>query len=115
MARKLLIVLTRPPTWGAGCDAANRTLDNNIMNWTQVEGQWNQITGHLKSKWAKLTDDDLKNVAGKKEQLVGKLQERYGILKDEAEKQVDEWISGFSPKRDKQVFSRVPKSTTRHA
>lgn len=70
------------------------------MNWTQIEGQWNQAKGELKSKWAKLTDDDLDNVAGKKDQLVGKLQQRYGILKDEAEKQLDEWIAKFAPIHD---------------
>ncbi len=67
------------------------------MNWTQIEGQWHQLTGQLKSRWGKLTDDDLKNVAGKKEQLVGKLQEHYGILKDDAEKQIDAWIAMIKP------------------
>ncbi len=62
------------------------------MNWDQVEGQWKQFSGQLKSTWAKLTDDDLKNLSGKRDDLLGKIQERYGILKDEAEKQVDEWI-----------------------
>lgn len=71
------------------------------MNWTQVEGQWHQFAGQVKSKWAKLTDDDLQNVAGKQEQLVGKVQERYGIMKDEAEKQVNEWISKLGPTQDK--------------
>jgi uncharacterized protein YjbJ (UPF0337 family) len=71
------------------------------MNWTQIEGQWKTMKGDLKSKWAKLTDDDLQHVAGKKDQLVGKVQERYGILKDEAEKQVDEWIAKLSPKEPK--------------
>jgi len=56
------------------------------MNWEQVEGEWKQVKGAVKSKWAKLTDDDMQNVAGKKDNLVGKIQERYGILKDEAEK-----------------------------
>jgi uncharacterized protein YjbJ (UPF0337 family) len=67
------------------------------MNWDQLEGQWHQVKGNLKSKWGKLTDDDVHNVAGKKENLVGKIQERYGILKDEAEKQADEWIAKLSP------------------
>ena len=71
------------------------------MNWTQIEGQWNQAKGQLKSKWAKLTDDDLDNAAGKKDQLVGKLQQRYGILKEDAEKQLDEWIAKFTPEHDK--------------
>jgi len=52
------------------------------MNWERVEGQWNQLKGELKSKWAKLTDDDLRIVGGKREQLIGKLQERYGVMKD---------------------------------
>ena len=67
------------------------------MNWTQLEGQWHQLAGQVKSRWGKLTDDDLTNVAGKKEHLVGKLQQHYGILKDDAEKQVDEWLAKFKP------------------
>jgi uncharacterized protein YjbJ (UPF0337 family) len=63
------------------------------MNWDQIEGQWHQLTGNLKSKWAKLTDDDVAHISGKREQLVGKLQTRYGILKDEAERQADEWLA----------------------
>lgn len=60
------------------------------MNWEQVEGQWKQFSGQVKSTWAKLTDDDLKNLSGKKDDLLGKIQERYGVMKEEAEKQVDE-------------------------
>ncbi|HVH43732.1 MAG TPA: CsbD family protein [Labilithrix sp.] len=71
------------------------------MNWERVEGQWNQLKGELKSKWAKLTDDDLRNVGGKKERLIGKLQERYGVMKDEAERQVDEWIAKVGADRDR--------------
>lgn len=63
------------------------------MNWDQIEGQWHQLKGQVKSKWSKLTDDDLQNVAGKKDMLIGRLQSRYGVLKDDAERQVDEWIS----------------------
>jgi uncharacterized protein YjbJ (UPF0337 family) len=65
------------------------------MNWDQIEGQWQQIKGHAKSRWAKLTDDDVDNIAGKRSILLGKLQARYGVLKDEAEKQVDAWITKF--------------------
>jgi len=70
------------------------------MNWDQVEGQWKQFSGQLKSTWAKLTDDDLKNLSGKRDDLLGKIQERYGILKDEAEKQVDEWIGKLKVEKD---------------
>ena len=61
------------------------------MNWDQVEGKWKQMKGSLKSRWGKLTDDDLDVIEGQKDQLVGRVQERYGIAKDEAQKQVDEW------------------------
>ena len=61
------------------------------MNWDQIEGKWKQATGTAKEKWGKLTDDDLQMVRGKRDQLVGKIQERYGIAKDEAERQVDDF------------------------
>jgi uncharacterized protein YjbJ (UPF0337 family) len=63
------------------------------MNWTQIEGQWHQLTGQVKSQWGKLTDDDITNIGGKKDQLVGKLQTHYGLIKDEAEKQIDAWLA----------------------
>lgn len=61
------------------------------MNWDRIEGNWKQIKGKAKVQWGKLTEDDLDIVAGNREQLAGKLQERYGIQKDEAERQVDRW------------------------
>ncbi len=76
------------------------------MNWERVEGQWHQLKGELKSKWAKLTDDDLRLVAGKRDQLIGKLQERYGVMKDEAEKQVNEWMARLG-ERDQRGQNRT--------
>ena len=61
------------------------------MNWDRVEGNWKQLKGKVIEKWGKLTDDDLEVVAGKREKLAGLLQERYGIAKDAAEKQVKDW------------------------
>jgi uncharacterized protein YjbJ (UPF0337 family) len=61
------------------------------MNWDRIEGNWKQVTGRIKAQWGKLTDDDLDVVAGRREQLAGKIQERYGVAKDEAEKQLAEW------------------------
>jgi uncharacterized protein YjbJ (UPF0337 family) len=87
----------------------------NAMNWSQIEGQWHQVTGQVKSTWAKLTDDDLANVAGKQEQLVGKVQERYGILKEEAEKQVNEWIAKFSPTNENDKSKPAPEAKAKHA
>jgi uncharacterized protein YjbJ (UPF0337 family) len=63
------------------------------MNWDQVEGQMKQVGGKLKEKWAKLTDDDLLLLKGKKEVFLGKLQERAGLAKDEAEKELDALVS----------------------
>jgi len=62
------------------------------MNWDQFEGKWKQMKGSLKEKWNKFTDDDLDRIAGRREQLIGKIQERYGIAKEAAEKQADEWF-----------------------
>ena len=57
------------------------------MNWDRIEGNWKQVTGKVRVQWGKLTDDDIDVIAGRREQLAGKIQERYGIAKDEAEKQ----------------------------
>ncbi len=62
------------------------------MNWTTIEGRWKDLTADLKARWAKLTDDDVKLLGAKRDKLVGKIVERYGLLKDDAERQVDEWI-----------------------
>jgi len=70
------------------------------MNWDQVEGEWKQLGSEIKSKWAKLTDDDLKNLGAKKDNLIGQIQVRYGILKDEAEAQVDQWLKDLKITRD---------------
>jgi len=63
------------------------------MNWDRIAGNWKQFTGAARSQWGKLTDDEVDQVAGEREKLVGMVQERYGIAKDEAEKQVDEWAA----------------------
>jgi len=72
------------------------------MNWDTVEGQWKQFKGRAKQAWSKLTDDDLANLNGKREELAGKIQERYGIKKQEAERQIDDWIAqlGSSSRQD---------------
>jgi uncharacterized protein YjbJ (UPF0337 family) len=63
------------------------------MNSDQLEGKWKQLKGTVKQKWGKLTDDDLDVIAGKREELEGKIQERYGITREEAAKQVRDWTS----------------------
>ena len=61
------------------------------VNWEQTKGRWNQMKGVVKQQWGKLTDDDLAVIDGQRDQLVGKIQERYGIAKEEAEEQVKTW------------------------
>ena len=61
------------------------------MNWDRIQGNWKQVVGKAKVQWGKLTDDDLDVVAGRREQLAGRIQERYGITKDEVEKQIVDW------------------------
>ena len=70
------------------------------MNSDQLQGKWKQIKGSIKEKWGKLTDDDIDVINGQQEQLVGRIQERYGIAKSEAQKQVDEWLSESETRSD---------------
>jgi uncharacterized protein YjbJ (UPF0337 family) len=65
------------------------------MNWEQVEGKWKQYSGKVREKWGKLTDTDLDVIHGRRELLMGKIQERYGIAKEEAHRQVDEFFESL--------------------
>ena len=62
------------------------------MNWDTIAGKWKEIGGQLRTKWGKLTDDDLAQINGSREQLEGKLQARYGYAKDQVKKDVDDWL-----------------------
>ena len=62
------------------------------MNWEIAEGKWSELKGKVREKWAKLTDSDLEDIAGKKDRLVGRIQQRYGYHKDRAQKEVDDMI-----------------------
>ncbi|TCS67436.1 uncharacterized protein YjbJ (UPF0337 family) [Primorskyibacter sedentarius] len=63
------------------------------MNWDQIEGKWEQFKGSAREQWGKLTDDELAEARGNREQLAGLIQERYGKTKEEAEREIDEWQS----------------------
>ncbi|MDM0046372.1 CsbD family protein [Variovorax dokdonensis] len=63
------------------------------MNKDTIEGNWKQVKGKVREQWGKLTDDDFDVIAGKRDQLLGRIQERHGISRDEAEKQVKDWES----------------------
>jgi uncharacterized protein YjbJ (UPF0337 family) len=81
------------------------------MNWDRIQGEWKQLSSQVKTKWGKLTDDDLKVASAKKDDFVGKIQERYGILRDEAEKQVDEWLAKIPPRHDDADTARIATSS----
>ena len=61
------------------------------MNWDRIEGNWKQVKGSFKQHWGRLTDDQLEVIAGKRDQLVGAVQEVYGIAREMAERQVSDW------------------------
>lgn len=68
----------------------------DIMNEDTLKGQWTQLKGQVREQWGKLTNDDLDVIQGRSEQLIGKIQERYGIARDEAKRQVDAWTPTIS-------------------
>ena len=67
------------------------------MNEDTLKGQWTQIKGRVREQWGKLTNDDLDQIQGRAEQLIGKVQERYGIQRDEAKRQVDDFMRATEP------------------
>jgi uncharacterized protein YjbJ (UPF0337 family) len=63
------------------------------MNWDRVEGNWKEFKGKVQLQWGKLTNDDLDVIEGKRTELAGRLQQRYGVAKDEAERDIDTWLN----------------------
>ena len=63
------------------------------MNWNQIKGNWKQYTDKIQEKWGLLTDDDMAAIAGKRTRLAGKLQERYGLEKEQAHKELDKFTT----------------------
>jgi uncharacterized protein YjbJ (UPF0337 family) len=75
-------------------DRANlKPKQETIMNWDQIEGRWKQLTGDIKKQWGRLTDDDVDAIDGQQDKLVGRIQEAYGIEREEADRQVREWFN----------------------
>lgn len=60
-------------------------------NWDNIAGKWKQFTGEVKKQWGKLTDDELLEINGDREILAGRIQEKYGIAKEQADRQIDKW------------------------
>jgi uncharacterized protein YjbJ (UPF0337 family) len=79
------------------------------MNWDQIQGKWQQTKGSLRQQWGKLTDNDVEMIAGNRDKLIGVLQERYGIAKEEAQKRADDWVSTL---RDTETHTTPPKTST---
>ena len=65
------------------------------MDWNQAKGSWNEVKGQVKQHWGQLTDDDLMQISGDKDQLVGALQRRYGYTKDRAKQELDSFSNGM--------------------
>jgi uncharacterized protein YjbJ (UPF0337 family) len=62
------------------------------LNWDEIGAKWMQLKGSIKQQWGELTDDDLDYIAGTRDRLIGRLQEKYGIAREEAERQADDWF-----------------------
>jgi uncharacterized protein YjbJ (UPF0337 family) len=77
------------------------------MNWDEVAGKWNQLKGYAKERWGKLTDDDLTVIDGKRDRMVGKIQERYGITKEKAEEQIRDWEFQVRRENEEQTPKRM--------
>jgi uncharacterized protein YjbJ (UPF0337 family) len=73
------------------------------MNKDILEGKWKQLRGNVKHAWGKLTDDDLTQINGQRDKLAGKLQERYGYTRDEAERQIDNFLSDSETSMDRDL------------
>jgi len=67
------------------------TMSQTTNQWEQVAGKWKQFSGEVKKQWGKLTDDELMQINGNRDILAGKLQEKYGIAKEQANRQIDQW------------------------
>lgn len=77
------------------------------MNWDRIEGNWKQMTGKAREKWGKLTDSDMQVIAGRRDQLIGRIQERYGITREIAQQQADEWASALKDEEKVSTARRV--------
>jgi uncharacterized protein YjbJ (UPF0337 family) len=88
---------------------AFHTTKKHFINWDRIEGAWQQVKGRIKAQRSKLTDDHLDKVAGKREELVGRIQEYYGIRNYEAERQVKDWEG-----RNHGVFAETAAQVQKH-
>ena len=88
------------------------------MTWDKIEGNWKQLKGNVQQQWGKLTDDQLDVIAGKREQLSGKLQEVYGLSKEEVHQQLSDWQTMLTnlAKSDSEIaHDNIKKSKNIHS
>jgi uncharacterized protein YjbJ (UPF0337 family) len=71
------------------------------MNWDQIEGKWKQMKGSVRQKWAELTDSDFEHIKGDREKFIGRLQERYGYSREQAQQELDEWMAAHETETPK--------------
>jgi uncharacterized protein YjbJ (UPF0337 family) len=76
------------------------------MNWDQIEGKWKQLKGSIQERWGKLTNDDLDVIAGQREKFIGRIEERYGFTKEQAQKELDAWAKAL----DAQKYEREKRA-----
>ena len=72
--------------------AGINNMKESAMNWDRIEGNWKEFKGKVKQQWGDLTDDDMTVIEGNRDQLEGRLQERYGYAKDKARQEVNAWL-----------------------
>ena len=84
------------------------------MNWDQFEGKWKQYVGKVREKWGKLTDSDIEVIHGQRDQLIGRIQERYGIVKEAAQKQVDDFVNQLAAEQTAEVAAEKRSSRAAH-
>ena len=75
----------------------NDSSQEEQMTWDEIKGSWREYKGRLKEKWGELTDDDLDRISGKRDQLLGVLQNRYGRTREAAEKEIHEFEEHLMP------------------
>ena len=73
------------------CSKTHQPVEASTMNWDTIEGNWKVYSGRVKERWGKLTDDDLDVIQGKRDQLEGRLQKAYGLAREDARREVEEF------------------------
>lgn len=74
-------------------DAKTTLPKEDVMNWDQIQGRWKEMTGRIRERWGELTEDEVQQAAGDREQLEGLIQQRYGKSKEQAREELDKWMA----------------------